>query len=203
MSKLQFQRRRQARFGRVMQSAMLAGMIIAAFVLARPAEAVVIAVDTSLDFFQEVMPSNPVPSDATGMASLRVDTETGLYDLTLSVLGITQPELFDVAGSPVHIHLAPAGANGPIVVNVGADGAFSDILDGATPVGFQLVVDDGAFTAMIEDLLNGNLYYNVHTEDYQSGEIRGQIIVAEPIGIGLFGVGLLGLGLARRRRSSG
>ena len=199
MSKLQFQRRRQARFSRVMQSAMLAGMLIAAVVLARPAQAVVIVVDTSLDFFQEVMPSNPVPSDATGMASLRVDTETGLYDLTLSVLGITQPELFDVGGSPVHIHLAPAGANGPIVVNVGADGTFSDILDGATTVGFQLVVDDGAFTALIEDLLNGNLYYNVHTEDYQSGEIRGQIIVAEPIGIGLFGVGLLGLGLARRR----
>ena len=199
MSKLQFQRRRQARFSRVMQSAMLAGMLIAAVVLARPAQAVVIVVDTSLDFFQEVMPSNSVPSDATGMASLRVDTETGLYDLTLSVLGITQPELFDVGGSPVHIHLAPAGANGPIVVNVGADGTFSDILDGATTVGFQLVVDDGAFTALIEDLLNGNLYYNVHTEDYQSGEIRGQIIVAEPIGIGLFGVGLLGLGLARRR----
>ena len=203
MSNLQFQRRRQARLGRVMQSAMLAGMLIAAFVLARPAQAVVIAVDTSLDFFQEVMPSNPVPSDATGMASLRVDTETGLYDLTLSVLGITQPDLFDVGGSPVHIHLAPAGANGPIVVNVGADGTFSDILDGAATVGFQLVVDDGAFTALIEDLLNGNLYYNVHTQDYQSGEIRGQIIVAEPIGIGMFGVGLLGLGLVRRRWTSG
>ncbi len=203
MPNLQFQRRRQARFGRAIHSAMLAGMVIAAFVLARPAQAAVISVDTSLDFFQEVMPSNPVPSDATGTASLRVDTETGLYDLTLSVLGITQPELFDVGGSPVHIHLAPAGSNGPIVVNVGADGTFSDILDGATTVGFQLIVDDGAFTAMIEDLLNGNLYYNVHTDDYQSGEIRGQIIVAEPMGIGLFGIGLLGLGLARRRWTSG
>ena len=203
MSRMQFRRRRRVRLGRMIHSAMLTGMLMAAFVVASPAHAVVIAVDTSLDFFQEVMPSNPVPSDATGAASLRVDTETGLYDLTLSVLGITQPDLFDVGGSPVHVHLAPAGANGPIVVNVGADGAFSDILDGATAVGFQLVVDDGAFTAMIDDLLNRNLYYNVHSQDYQSGEIRGQIMVAEPLSIGLFGVGLLGLGLARRRRSSG
>lgn len=203
MTNMQFRRRRQARLGRMLHSAMLAGMLIAAFVVTQPAQAVVIAVDTSLDFFQEVMPSNPVPSDATGTASLRVDTDTGLYDLTLSVLGITQPELFDVGGSPVHIHLAPAGANGPIVVNVGADGTFSDILDGATTVGFQLIVDDGAFTALIDDLLNDNLYYNVHTQDYQSGEIRGQIIVAEPMGIGLFGIGLLGLGLMRRRRLSG
>ena len=199
MSNLRFQRGRQTRFGRVVYSAMLAGMTIAAIVLANPAQAVVIIANTNLDFFQEVMPSNPVPSDATGTAELRVDTETGLYDLTLSVLGITQPELFDIAGSPVHIHLAPAGANGPIVVNVGADGTFSDILDGAVPVGFQLVVDDGAFTAMIDDLLNGDLYYNVHTEDYQSGEIRGQIFVAEPMSIGLLGVALLGLGVARRR----
>lgn len=199
MSNLRFQRRRQTRFDRVVYSAMLAGMTIAAIVLANPAQAVVIIANTNLDYFQEVMPSNPVPSDATGTAELRVDTETGLYDLTLSVLGITQPELFDIAGSPVHIHLAPAGANGPIVVNVGADGTFSDILDGAVPVGFQLVVDDGAFTAMIDDLLNGNLYYNVHTEDYQSGEIRGQIFVAEPMSIGLLGVALLGLGVARRR----
>ena len=199
MSNLRFQRGRQTRFGRVVYSAMLAGMTIAAIVLANPAQAVVIIANTNLDFFQEVMPSNPVPSDSTGTAELRVDTETGLYDLTLSVLGITQPELFDIAGSPVHIHLAPAGANGPIVVNVGADGTFSDILDGAVPVGFQLVVDDGAFTAMIDDLLNGDLYYNVHTEDYQSGEIRGQIFVAEPMSIGLLGVALLGLGVARRR----
>ena len=199
MSNLRFQRRRQTRFDRLFYSAMLAGMTIAAIVLANPAQAVVIIANTNLDYFQEVMPSNPVPSDATGTAELRVDTETGLYDLTLSVLGITQPELFDIAGSPVHIHLAPAGANGPIVVNVGADGTFSDILDGAVPVGFQLVVDDGAFTAMIDDLLNGNLYYNVHTEDYQSGEIRGQIFVAEPMSIGLLGVALLGLGVARRR----
>lgn len=199
MSNLQLQRRRRVRFGWAMHTAMLAGMMIAAIVLARPAQAVVINASADLDYLQEVMPSNPVPSDATGTAMLRVDTATGLYDLTLSVLGIVQPDLFDVAGSPVHIHLAPAGSNGPIVVNVGLDGTFSDVLDGGVPVGFLLVVDDGVFTAMIDDLLNGDLYFNVHTEDYQSGEIRGQIVIAEPLSFGLFGISLLSLGVARRR----
>lgn len=68
-----------------------------------------------------------------------------------------------------HIHQAPAGSNGPVIINLG-------------PLGFPFGVTSGSFSADIQltpaqltELLAGNLYVNIHTTGFPGGEIRGQI----------------------------
>jgi CHRD domain-containing protein len=88
-----------------------------------------------------------------------------------------------------HIHLAPAGTNGPIVV----------FLFGLVPAGVteQGVLSEGTFTQanliprpaigfggtmaeLIEAIETGGAYVNVHTVAHPGGEMRGQTRVAGP-----------------------
>jgi hypothetical protein len=84
-----------------------------------------------------------------------------------------------------HIHLAPAGVNGPVVVWLYPDapppqlipGRFDGVLGKGTITAANLV---GPLSGMtLEDLLAemsaGNAYVNVHTVENPGGEIRGQI----------------------------
>lgn len=64
-----------------------------------------------------------------------------------------------------HIHLAPRGANGPVIVPLtrSGEGAWS------VPPGAKLTEEQfGAYKA-------GNLYVNVHSAQYPAGEVRGQL----------------------------
>ncbi len=86
-----------------------------------------------------------------------------------------------------HIHCAPAGQNGPIVVwlagNPDPDGKLAWDVDGKW-------IDNAIFTdadvipgtgcgddlaELIETLRNGGAYVNVHTRANPGGEVRGQI----------------------------
>jgi hypothetical protein len=64
-----------------------------------------------------------------------------------------------------HIHEAPAGKSGPIVIPLvqTADNVWS------VPEGAKLT------DAQYESYKAGNLYYNVHSAAYKGGEIRAQI----------------------------
>lgn len=70
-----------------------------------------------------------------------------------------------ITGTAAHIHMAAAGANGPVAVPLtkGGDGGW------AVPAGTKLT--DAQFAAFKA----GNLYVNVHSEANKAGEIRGQI----------------------------
>jgi hypothetical protein len=84
-----------------------------------------------------------------------------------------------------HIHMAPAGANGPIVVWLYPHAPPSQLIPGR----FDGVLAEGTITAAdltgpltgmgLDDLLAammaGDTYVNVHTTLHPSGEIRGQI----------------------------
>ena len=61
-----------------------------------------------------------------------------------------------------HIHLAPAGTNGPIVCG---------FPDPNSPIQFVCPVD----AAFLEALQRGNAYVNVHSANNLGGEIRGQL----------------------------
>ncbi len=103
---------------------------------------------------------NPVDTEAEGFGTLIIDTNTGTYDFVLSVDSLDPSRLLDVGGpaidSPVHIHIAPPGMNGPIPLNVGGDGVGvfaldvdTDSLDGienlsGTASADSLTGDDGA-----------------------------------------------------------
>ena len=80
-----------------------------------------------------------------------------------------------------HIHMAPAGLNGPVVTFL-----FGFVAEGVSPNGLlaQGIITDadliGPLAGMtIYDLLDamdaGNTYVNVHTQAYPPGEVRGQI----------------------------
>jgi hypothetical protein len=64
-----------------------------------------------------------------------------------------------------HIHEAPAGSNGPIIIPLTKT---SDTV-WVVPAGAKLS------DAQYASYKAGNLYYNFHTEAHKSGEIRGQI----------------------------
>jgi glucose/arabinose dehydrogenase len=96
-----------------------------------------------------------------------------------------------------HIHLAPAGENGAVVVNllpVAPDGGrFSGVLATGTITAADLVgpLAGQPLSALVEAMAAGDAYVNVHTDDgeppadtgpgdFPGGEIRGQIRVNGP-----------------------
>lgn len=169
------------------------------------AQAGVILATASLDYSQEVDPINPNPSTATGHASLTFDTRSGLVDLEMSVDGISVSDVTFPGGAlafgafgPLHIHLGAAGSNGPIEIPFNQTAFFTD-----TATGMNVSATNVAFdTDLVDELRSGDLYLNLHSLDYASGEIRGQIAaIPEPSTLALFGIGLLGLGVMRRRRT--
>jgi CHRD domain len=92
-----------------------------------------------------------------------------------------------------HIHLAPAGVNGPIVAFLygpaaAGGGRFSGVLAQGTITADDLIgpLAGQDLTALVDAIRAGNTYVNVHTDDgvapagtgpgdLPAGEIRGQI----------------------------
>jgi hypothetical protein len=110
-------------------------------------------VKVALSGDQEIPPVTTTGS-ATGIFSIAPDkTVRG----SVTIAGMTP--------TVVHIHEAPAGKNGPIVIPLAqtANNVWS------VPEGAKLT------DAQYESYKAGNLYYNVHSVAYRAGEIRGQI----------------------------
>ena len=90
----------------------------------------------------------------------------------------------------IHLHTAPPGEDGPAIFDYPLGNPFS----GTTPLTPRLVADFAA----------GFLYVNVHSPDYETGEIRGQLIAGAPAAVagagiptvGEWGLMLLALGMA-------
>jgi hypothetical protein len=84
-----------------------------------------------------------------------------------------------------HIHLAPAGVNGPVVVWLYPDspppelipGRFSGILAEGVITDADLVglLAGQTVADLVAEIEAGNAYINVHTSQFPAGEVRGQI----------------------------
>ena len=103
-------------------------------------------------------------------ASTATGTVVGSYSAVGNVLGIkvTYSGLSANATS-AHIHRAPAGVNGAVIIDL-------------APLGFTFGAQSGTFSKVIPltpaqaaDLLAGNLYVNIHNANFPGGEIRAQL----------------------------
>lgn len=105
------------------------------------------------------------PTGSAGTGSVFLTVYPNLtYDFSGSVFNLSS------AIQASHIHNAPAGSNGGVVVNLGAGWVGTNpstlILTGQTLTG-------GASTLAF--LQAGNGYFNIHTANFGGGEIRGQL----------------------------
>jgi hypothetical protein len=119
---------------------------------------------TTLSGAEEVDPmtGNPGAGDpnGSGLANLTVNPGQEEVCYELSVDGITLPAI------GAHIHVGAAGENGPVVVPLTPPDA-SGVSSGCEPVSRELAL------AIIQN--PENYYVNVHTSDFPSGAIRGQL----------------------------
>lgn len=155
-------------------------------------------VQGTLDGSQEVPPT---PSPATG-------TFTGVLSLTggTAVLTFTVNYTGLIGGVVVAagFHNAPPGFVGPSVRDydpmlfTSPDGIF---------MGTWTSSDAQPLTpALVSELFAGNIYFEIATQEFPTGEIRGQLqVVPEPATVWLALLGAAGIGLAGlvRRRAAG
>jgi CHRD domain len=108
---------------------------------------------TKLSGDQEVP---PVATSAGGMSMITV-TADGSVSGMVKTMGVT--------GTMAHIHLAPMGKNGPVIVPLtqSSDGVWS------VPAGAKLTPEQ------LKSYQAGELYVNVHSAANKGGEVRAQL----------------------------
>jgi len=146
-------------------------LLVTVFALPINAQAALHIFLASLDASQEVQ-TPAVASPAVGSATLDFDDATTTFDLMLVGLGLTSPV------EAAHFHLAPAGVNGGIVKGLGTPSSLAQAGGYAFTATFD---DEPAGGLLLPDLVNGNIYVNVHTQQYPGGEVRGQFAQLVPI----------------------
>jgi hypothetical protein len=117
-------------------------------------------------------------SSATGQAIFRVSADGMSISYQLVVANI-------VNVTQAHIHLAPAGLNGPVIVwlypssppAAAPAGPVNGILASGTITASNLVgpMLGSSVANLVSAMAAGNTYVNVHTTVNPAGEIRGQI----------------------------
>ena len=97
----------------------------------------------------------PAKSAAKGSGSFRV-AEDGTISGSVTTEGMK--------GTMAHIHQAAKGQNGPVIVPLTKNGDTYSV-----PEGRKLT------QAQMDALKAGNLYVNVHSDQYKGGEVRAQL----------------------------
>ena len=124
---------------------------------------------------QEVPPAN---TRAQGQAIFQLSKDGESLRYKLIVANIENVTM-------AHIHLAPADANGPVVAWLYPEGPPPQLIEGR----FNGVLAEGVITAddlvgplagadlgdLVDEIIAGNTYVNVHTSQFPAGEVRGQI----------------------------
>jgi hypothetical protein len=141
---------------------------------------------TKPTFTADLRPSNEVPpitdaeSTGTGTATITLDvTRDGSNNITAA----TATFVVNVSGFPAgttlriaHIHEAPAGTNGSIVVDTTLAASDITLTNGAgsfTKAGIAVSPVDIANRILANP---AGFYFNIHTVAHPAGVIRGQLV---------------------------
>ena len=118
------------------------------------------ASENEVKFLATLNGASEVPANssmATGTATLTYNNETKIFSIIVNFYGVT--------ATGAHIHKGAPGIPGGVVF------AFASPV--TSPVNYTSVAIDSTQQAD----LNASLYYvNIHSSEYPSGEIRGQLI---------------------------
>ncbi len=133
---------------RVCDLALGAALLVTAISSAHPAD-----VSLKLSGAEEVP---AVTTAATGTGTIVIKSDKSVTGSVKTV---------GIEGTMAHIHLAPAGKNGPPIISLvkTADNVWS------VPQGSTLTDDQ------FKSFQEGNLYVNVHSAAHPGGEIRAQL----------------------------
>jgi hypothetical protein len=116
----------------------------------------------------------PVESDATGKSEFVFSKDGKSVKFKIEVTNLEGVTM-------AHLHYAPFGENGPVVVTLLPPQDPSGLVSGTLVSGYFLGTDQDnkAGIKTLEELREaideGRIYVNVHTDDYPAGEIRGQL----------------------------
>jgi hypothetical protein len=137
-------------------------------------------------FSATLAPSNEVPpvggTESAGHGAVQVQ-----FDLTRDASGAitaaTGTFYFQLSGYPpgttivgAHIHPAPAGMNGPVIISTGLATANTRVLEnGSGEFTFRGVFSD---PTIVQQIINNPaaFYFNVHSTTNPSGFSRGQLV---------------------------
>jgi hypothetical protein len=122
-----------------------------------------LSLSAGIGFIANINNSQEVPStvsNGVGTGAFVLDAEGLHYWITINGLSTTL--------SAAHFHKAPAGQSGGVVRAL--------TFTGNSASGVWTATDSRPLTpALIQDIIAGNIYVNVHTANNPSGEIRGQV----------------------------
>ncbi len=128
-------------------------------------------------FFAKLRGRNEVPpveTDARGEAFFKLSRDELILKFKLDLFNIE-----DVTAA--HLHLGAKGTNGPVIAFL-----FGPITN---PVSIECATLTGMITqedlvgplagqtlgTLVNEIISGNIYINVHTVQHSNGEIRGQL----------------------------
>ena len=159
-----------------MNKTTILALLLLAVTLATP----VVAVKQHTNYRAILRGSNqnpPVETNAHGVfiATLSADGKSITFKLIVANMeNVTM----------AHIHIGDSATNGPVVVFLfhtetpvaRQDGILSQ--GTFTASDFKGPLMGQAFSALINAIMNGDAYVNVHSTQHPAGEIRGQIFIA-------------------------
>lgn len=112
----------------------------------------------------------PVPTRAQGQAVFQLSKDGSELSYKLIVANIE-----DVMAA--HIHSGGPGVNGGVIVGLYTGGLIEGRFNGVLAQGVisEASMGEADFANLIDQIMSGNTYVNVHTSANPAGEVRGQI----------------------------